>query len=75
VLLIDLEWRDAEGLELARLAHKLRHRKRMPIILVAASELSNGQKALARKVGVTDWVTKMPDIAAVSEAILQIVER
>ena len=36
LLLIDFEWREKEGLEVAQLAHSLSHRKRMPIILAAA---------------------------------------
>ncbi len=36
LLLIDLDWRGKDGLKLARLAHSLRHRKRMPKILVSA---------------------------------------
>src|SRR6266404_8003942 len=46
LLLIDLEWRGMEGLELSQLARSLRHRKRMPIILVATTKLSSRLKAL-----------------------------
>lgn len=73
LLLIDLEWRGREGLKLARLAHSLRHRKHMPIILVAATESNNELQALARRAGVTDWVVKTPDMGAVSEAIRQLI--
>src|SRR6266850_5208532 len=69
LLLIDLEWPGAEGLKLARLAHSQRHRKRMPIILVAATESNNEFQALARRAGVTECVAKTPDMSAVSEAI------
>jgi DNA-binding response OmpR family regulator len=69
LLLLDLEWRGKEGLKLARLARSLRHRKRMPIVLVAATELSSRLKALARKAGVNEWVTKTPDMGSVIEAI------
>lgn len=72
-LLIDLEWREAEGLALARLAHTLRHLKRKPIILVSTKS-NNQMKTVARKAGVTDWVTKTPDIGTVSKAIRQIIE-
>jgi response regulator RpfG family c-di-GMP phosphodiesterase len=75
LLLIDLEWRGREGLKLARLAHSLRHRKRMPTILVAANELSSRLKALARKAGVSECVTKAPDVGAVSEAVRQVIEK
>jgi len=74
LLLIDLEWQGTEGLKLARLAHSLRHRKRMPIILVATTELSSRLKALAHKDGVNECVTKSPDMSALSEAIRQIME-
>jgi DNA-binding response OmpR family regulator len=74
VLLIDLEWRDREGLELARLARSLRHRKRMPIILAAVTALSNELEGQARKVGVKRWVRKTPDMAALCEAIRDIVK-
>ena len=74
LLLIDLEWRGKEGLKLARLAHSLQHRKRMPIILVAATELSSDMKTLARKAGVNKCVKKTPDVDAVSEAIRQMIE-
>jgi response regulator RpfG family c-di-GMP phosphodiesterase len=74
-LLIDFEWQGTEGLKLARLAHSLSHRKRMPIILVAATELSSGLKTLARKAGVSKWVTKTPDVGAVNEVIRQLVGR
>jgi CheY-like chemotaxis protein len=74
LLLIDLEWRGKEGLKLARLAHSLRHRKRMPIILVAATELSSDLKASARKAGVSECVTKTPDVSMVSQAIRRLIE-
>lgn len=73
LLLIDLEWRGNEGLKLARLAHSLRHRKRMPTLLVAPTELSDELQVSARKAGVTDWVTK-PDIGAVSKTISRLIE-
>jgi CheY-like chemotaxis protein len=75
LLLIDLEWRGKEGLKLARIAHSLRHRKRMPIILVAATELSSDLKVSARKAGMNKCVTKTtPDVDALSQAIRQFVE-
>jgi response regulator RpfG family c-di-GMP phosphodiesterase len=69
LLLIDLEWRGKEGLKLARLAHSLRHRRRMPIILVTAKKLSSAMNTSARRAGVKECVTKTPDMGAVSEAI------
>ena len=74
LLLIDLEWRGKEGLKLARLAHSLPHRKRMPIILVAATELSSKLQTLAGRAGVNECVTKTPDMAAVIEAIWRMID-
>ena len=62
LLLIDFEWRGREGLQLARLARSLKHRKRMPVVLVSVTELSKRLKALAGKAGVNECVTKTPDI-------------
>lgn len=73
LLLIDLDWRTKEGLELAQLARSLPARKRMPIVL-AAGELSSGVKEVARKAGVNQWVTKTPDALALSEALRQLIE-
>jgi DNA-binding response OmpR family regulator len=70
LLLIDFEWRETEGLKLARRARSVRHRKRMPIVVVAAKEPSNDTKMLARKAGATEWVMKTEDIG---EVIAQIV--
>jgi PleD family two-component response regulator len=74
LLLIDLEWRGMEGLKLARLARSLRHRKRMPIILVAATEFSGELQALARKAGVSDCVMKTPDMGGVGEAVRRMID-
>jgi len=74
LLLIDLEWRGREGLKVARLAHSLGHRKRMPAVLVAATELSARLKALARKAGVNQCLMKTPDMSVVSEGIRQMIE-
>jgi CheY-like chemotaxis protein len=69
LLLIDFEWRGRDGLNVARVAHQLRHRKRMPIILVAATELTKRLKAVARQAGVSECVTKTADMQRVIEAI------
>jgi DNA-binding response OmpR family regulator len=73
LMLIDLEWRGTEGLKLARLAHSLPHRKRMPIIAIA-TQLNNDVRTLARSAGVKECVTKTPEMGAVSAAIRKIVE-
>jgi two-component system phosphate regulon response regulator PhoB len=70
LLLIDFDWPGEEGLKLARRARSIRHRKRMPIVLVAAKEPSSETKMLARKAGATEWVMKKEDIG---EVLAQIV--
>jgi CheY-like chemotaxis protein len=74
LLLIDLEWRGNEGLKLAQLAHSLRHRRRMPIILVTATGLSSQLERLARRAGVKECMTKTADVGAVIEAIRHLIE-
>ena len=74
LLIIDLEWRGNEGLKLAGLVRSLRHRKQMPIVVVAATAFSNRLRAVARKAGVNQCVTKTPDIDALIESIRQMVE-
>ena len=65
LLLIDLEWREADDLKLARRARAIRHRKRMPIVLLAAAEPSSDTKMLARKAGVSEWFLKTENIGDV----------
>ena len=64
VLLIDFEWRKKDGVEVARLARKLRHRKRMPIVLLG-NKLSRHTKANAAKAGVTQCLLKTKDVGDV----------
>ena len=64
VLLIDFEWRKKDGVEVARLARKLRHRKRMPIVLLG-NKLSRHTKANAAKAGVTQCLLKTQDVGEV----------
>ena len=64
VLLIDLEWRGKDGLEIARLARKLRHRKRMPIVLLG-NKLSRHTKANAAKAGVSKCLLKKGEFGEV----------
>jgi DNA-binding response OmpR family regulator len=75
LLLVDLEWRDVEGLKLARLAHSQSHRRQMPIALLAATELSDEITTRSRKAGVTDWITKTPDMADVAQAIKKVMTK
>lgn len=78
LLLIDLEWQETEGLKLARLAHSLEHRKRMPIILVAAAGSTTGSsrqlKTLSRRAGVNESVMKTADMRAFIEAIRRLTQ-
>jgi DNA-binding response OmpR family regulator len=69
LMLIDFEWQKEQGLKLARLAHSLRHRKRMPIILLTATESDEKMGVFARKPGAGECVMKTPDMFGVIEAI------
>lgn len=69
LFLVDLKWRDGEGLKLARLAHSKGYRKQMPIALLAATVMSDELKRQSRRAGVSDWITKTPDMGGVIEAI------
>ena len=62
LLLIDFEWREQEGLKLARRARKIRHRKRMPIVLVAEKEPGSETKMLLRGLSETEWILKSEDV-------------
>jgi len=74
LLLIDFEWREREGLKLASLARLLKHRKRMPTVLVTRTEPSRGLRVLARSAGVNECVSKTPDLGAVIETIRRLSE-
>ncbi len=69
LLLIDFEWREREGLKLSSLARLLKHRKRLPTVLVTRTELSKGLRVLARNAGVNECVLKTPDMGAIIETI------
>ena len=71
LLLIDFEWREKEGLKLARRAHSIRHRKRMPIVLVAKKEPGNEMKMMARQAGVTEWILKTEDVGEVIASLVK----
>jgi CheY-like chemotaxis protein len=70
LLLIDFEWRGRDGLNVARFVRQLRHRKRIPIVLVA-TELSNRLKAVARKAGVSECVRKTANMERIIEVIAE----
>jgi DNA-binding response OmpR family regulator len=70
VLVIDFAWRKKEGLEIARLARKLRHRKRMPIVLLGGARLSRQTRAVAEEAGVTTCVLKRQDVGEAIERLI-----
>src|SRR5688500_14299273 len=70
LLLIDFDWRETEGLKLARRARSMRHRKRMPIVLVVATEPSSDTKMLLRKAGVSEWVLQTEDIGELIDSLV-----
>ena len=72
LFLIDFEWRRQEGLKLARRARSIRHRKRMPIVLVTAKEPSNDTKMLARKAGVIEWVLQTEEVGEVIASLVMV---
>ena len=74
LMLIDFEWQKEEGLKLARLAHSLSHRKRMPILLLAATESNEKVGIFARKLGAGECVMKTPDMVGVIEAIKRLLD-
>jgi len=70
VLLIDFAWRKKDGLEIARLARKLRHRKRMPIVLLGGARLSSQTRAVAEDAGVTMCVLRTQDVPEVVKRLI-----
>src|SRR5258705_5147461 len=74
VLLIDLQWRGKNGLEVVRLARKIPHRKRMPIVLLANTKLNRRRQTVAAEAGVTTWMLKTEDVGeGIKRVIGQIV--
>lgn len=70
LLLIDFDRPGEEGLKLARRARSIRHRKRMPIVLVAATEPGNETRMLARHAGVTKWAVQTEDVGEVIASLV-----
>jgi response regulator RpfG family c-di-GMP phosphodiesterase len=70
VLLIDFAWRKKDGLEIARLARKLRHRKRMPVVLLGGTRLSRQTRAVAEEAGVTTCVLKTQNVPEVIRRLI-----
>ena len=75
LLLLDFDWRGQEGLELARLAQSLKHRKKMPIVMVAAEGVADELKTLVQGAGVKKFVLKTPDAGEAGKAIREQVEK
>jgi DNA-binding response OmpR family regulator len=71
-LLIDFDWREEKGVELAGLARSLRHRKRMPIILVAA-KLDDILKKAASEAGIEHCLMKTGDAKKLSELVIRVI--
>ena len=72
VLLVDFEWRKKDGVEVVRLARKVRHRRLMPIVLVGGTRLSRQTRADAEEAGVTMCVLKTQDVW---EVIRRLIDR
>ena len=72
VLLVDFEWRKKDGVEVVRIARKLRHRRLMPIVLVGGARLSRQTRADAEEAGVTMCVLKTQDVW---EVIRRLIDR
>ena len=70
LMLIDHDWRGNEGLELVRLAHSLRHRQRMPIVLLSTASLDKETKAVAEKEGVVECALKSADLSELVSRVI-----
>ena len=70
-LLVDFQWRKKDGLEIARLARKLAHRKLMPIVLLAGARVTRDTGAMAAKAGVTECVAKTQDVGEVIRRVME----
>ena len=70
LLLIDFDWRESEGIKLARRAHSIRHRKRIPIVLVAATEPGSETKMLLRGVSVHEWILQSEEVGEVIASLV-----
>ena len=75
VLLVDFEWRGKNGLEVARLAQKLQHRKRMPIVLLVGAKLNRRRQTVAAEAGVTTWILKTEEIGEAIKRVMGPVSR
>ncbi len=83
LLLIDLEWRGSEGVKIAELARSLPHRKRMPIILLAATKSTTHPETLVHlaqtkkvsKAGVVEIVTRTKDMVSLATVVTRLLVR
>jgi CheY-like chemotaxis protein len=71
LLMLDNELPQMNGLELVRRARNLPHRRRMPIIVVSASEVGTE----ARKAGADVFLRKPQDMGLLVETVKDLVKR
>lgn len=71
LLLFELELRGKTGIQLAREVRQIRHRGRLPIIIVKSKETVADLVKLRRPSGVDNWVTKR-DVPACVETIIKL---
>lgn len=70
LLMFELELR---GLELAKLARSLSHRKAVPIVMVTANEIVDGFGRQSRNSRIDEWVSKQ-GLDAVPEILISLLE-
>lgn len=69
LLLLDNELPGVGGLELARLARALPHRRGVPVVMLAAGD----RESEARRTGVDDFLRKPEGVAALVETLAQLI--
>ena len=71
VLILDNQLPGTNGLEVARLARQLPHRRRTPIIMLSASEVEQE----ASRAGVSAFLRKPQDIGQLSETVTRLLKK
>ncbi len=74
LLLFDVDLLGPKGLELARMAQSLSHRRRTPII-ITANELTRRLEQRASKTEIRACITKTSDMALIAQVIIRLLER
>ena len=69
LLLLDYDLPGVNGLELVRLARKLPHRRRTPIIMFSAGEVETE----AWRAGVNAYLRKPDDVLKIAETIVRLI--